>query len=116
MAADEHLIQMVKALLTSPIAFHRIFVTIGGSLAAGVMLSQAWYWRQRTKDPEGWFWKTQEEWEQETGLTRREQETARRQLVQRGLMEEVLRGVPARLHFRIDAQRISRAIADVTEE
>ena len=48
-------------LLDRPIAFHRVFVTITGSLAAGVMLSQALYWSRRTKDPEGWFYKTQPE-------------------------------------------------------
>ncbi len=103
-------VEIIKTLLGRPIAFHRAFVTIGGGVSAGLMLSQAWYWSQRTNDPAGWFWKTQEDWEKETGLTRREQETARRQLMQRGLMEEELRGVPARLHFRLDIQAISNAI------
>lgn len=102
--------EALKTLLRRPIAFHRVFVTIGGGVTAGLMLSQAWYWSQRTSDPSGWFWKTREDWEKETGLTRREQETARQQLMQRGLMEEERRGVPARLHFRLDIQAIIKAI------
>ena len=47
-----------------PIAFHRVFATLAGSAPGGVMLSQAVSWSRRTDNPEGWFWKTQEEWEE----------------------------------------------------
>ena len=53
-----------------PIAFHRCFVTLTGSVTAALMLSQAMYWQKRTKDPEGWWCKTVEEWTEETGMTR----------------------------------------------
>ncbi|VCX15559.1 hypothetical protein BANRA_04055 [Acinetobacter baumannii] len=36
-----------------------------------------WSTGLRTKDSEGWIFKTHHEWTQETGLTRREQDTAR---------------------------------------
>lgn len=99
-----------KALLGRPIAFHRSFATISGSVTAGLMLSQAYYWSDKTKDPDGWFWKTQEQWEEETGLGRYEQETARKQLVQRGLMQECRRGIPARLYFRLNFPAIVHAM------
>lgn len=89
-------------VLDRPIAFHRCFVTITGSVTAAVMLSQAVYWSTRTQDPDGWFWKTQADWEEETGLTRREQETARKTLRNLGLIEENLAGVPATLHFKVN--------------
>ncbi len=85
-----------------PIAFHRCFVTLTGSVTAALMLSQAMYWQKRTKDPEGWWWKTMEDWTEETGLSRKEQESARRRLRNAGLLEEERRGVPARLYFRVD--------------
>jgi hypothetical protein len=87
-----------------PIAFHRVFVTMTGSVNAALMLSQAIYWSKRTSDDDGWFYKTAVEWEKETGLTRREQDTARRLLSD--VMEEKLAGMPARTYFRVTAPRL----------
>lgn len=103
----------LTGLLDRPIAFHRVFVTLTGSVAAALMLSQAIYWSLRTKDPNGWFYKTQEEWEEETGLTRREQETARKQLRGTGFWQEDRRDVPAKLFFRIDKTVLSRLLANL---
>lgn len=93
-------------LLDRPIAFHRPFVTLAGSVNAALLLSQAIYWSKRTKDPEGWFYKSARDWEEETGLTRREQETARKSLKALGFWLEDLRGVPATMYFRIDSDRL----------
>jgi hypothetical protein len=75
---------------------------MAGSVNAGVMLSQAFYWSSRTKDPNGWFYKTQAEWEEETCLSRREQETARRLMRDGGYWEEKLIGIPAQLYYRLN--------------
>lgn len=99
-------------LLDRPIAFHRSFVTLTGSVTAALMLSQAVYWARRTTDPEGWFYKTQEEWEEETGLSRSEQEGARKCLRALGFWHEERRGVPARLYFRIDTEVLANKIAE----
>jgi hypothetical protein len=48
-------------ILDRPIAFHRCLVRVTKSVAAALMLSQAIYWSNRTKDPDGWFWKTAED-------------------------------------------------------
>ena len=104
------LIHVAQDLLQRPIAFHRIFARIGGGVTAGLMLSQAWYWTPRAKKAEKWFYKSQAEWEEETGLTRREQETARRNLKERGLIEEKLAGVPATLHFRVNVEKLFDAL------
>jgi hypothetical protein len=97
-------------LLDRPIAFHRIFVTLTGSVLAAVMLSQAFYWSRRTKHPGGWFYKTQEEWEEETGLTRGEQEAARKRLRITGFWAEERRGIPARLYFRVDLDMLAEQL------
>ena len=88
-------------MLDRPIAFHRIFVEWTGSVNAALMLSQLVYWTKRTKDSEGWIYKSAIEWEEETGLSTREQATARKVLRLSGLVEEKLKGLPAILHFRI---------------
>lgn len=97
-------------LLDRPIAFHRPFVALTGSINAALMLSQAIYWAKRTRDPEGWFYKTQADWEDETGLTRAEQDGARKRLRALGFWHEERRGVPAQLHFRIDLAALEKAL------
>src|SRR5690242_9979731 len=91
-------------LLDRPIAFNPAFKRITGSTVAALFLSQAWYWSKRHED--GWFWKVQSEWEEETGLTRSEQETARKHLKLADLLEEDLRGVPARMYYRVKKENI----------
>lgn len=92
--------------LDRPIAFHRAFVRIGAGVTGALMLSQAIYWSRRTKNADGWFYKTMEEWEEETGLTRSEQETARKKLVKACVLEEMKKGVPCRLYYRINSDEI----------
>lgn len=104
--------QDLFTLLDRPIAYHRCFVPLVGVTGA-VMLSQALYWTKRTKNSDGWFYKTQEEWEEETGLTRFEQEGARKKLRGARFWKEKLSGVPATLHFRIDMDELAAALASM---
>lgn len=68
------------------------------------MLSQMFYWSNITKDPEYWFYKTQKDWEEETGLTRHEQDSARKILKEKNLIFEKRAGIPATIHFKINFQ------------
>jgi hypothetical protein len=97
-------------LLDRPIAFHRCLAELAGSVNAGLMLSQALYWAKRTKAADGWFWKTAEEWQEETYLTRTEQATARKQLKRLSCWQEELRGVPAKLFYRVDLDELDRLL------
>ncbi|WP_229652173.1 hypothetical protein [Vibrio parahaemolyticus] len=87
--------------LDRPIAFHRSFVKMGIGITGALMLSQSIYWSRRT-NASGWFYKTQEEWQDETGMTRRELDTARKKLRQLGILEEKKQGVPCRVFYRIN--------------
>lgn len=70
------------------VTFHRAFVDIGGSINAALLLSNAIYWTNRLPpERDGWFYKTKPEWEKETGLSRKEQDRARQQLIENGLLE-----------------------------
>lgn len=107
-------------LLDRPIAFHRAFARLAGSVHAGLLLSQAVYWSRRTSDSDGWFYKTQAEWTEETCLTRREQETARaalRKLQHNScpLWLEERRGVPARMFFRIDSAILLHLLSQIRQ-
>ncbi|WP_447869895.1 HNH endonuclease [Serratia fonticola] len=97
-------------LLDRPIAFQRSFVRLGAGIPGALFLSQAVYWNARTTDPEGWFFKTQSEWEEETGLKRSEQEKARKSLVSIGVLEESKKGLPAKLYYRINEDKLALAL------
>jgi hypothetical protein len=103
----------LRVLLGPPIAFHSCLVPVAGSITAALMLSQAIYWSPRTDDPGGWFYKTRDQWSKETHMSRWEQEAARKLLVNRGLMEEKRVGMPAKLHYRVDFERLEDACADL---
>jgi len=85
-----------------PVSFHRCLVPITGGVTAALMLSQA-IWTSQTIEPSasGWFSRSQEQWADETGLTRWEQETARRALRSFGFLEERRIGMPAKLWYRV---------------
>lgn len=105
----------LRAMADRPVVFYAAFGRIAGGAANGLFLAQAWYWSARTQD--GWFWKTRDAWERETTLTRREQERARARLRALGLLQEERRGVPARMYYRIDGDRLAELLtADATRE
>jgi hypothetical protein len=109
--------RMIQTLLQPPIAFHRVFVTLTGSVAAGLFLSQAWYWTTHGReDREGWFYKSREDWLAETGLGRREQETARKRLKELQFLLEAHRGMPARLWFKLDLKAVCQGLSRLSEE
>ncbi|MAZ40445.1 MAG: replication protein O [Marinobacter sp.] len=97
-------------LFDRPIAFQRAFVDLGVGITGALMLSQCIYWHGRTSNKDGWFYKSQSDWEAETGMTRREQETARKRLEKAGFLEEIRKGVPAKLYFRVNVDALETAL------
>ncbi|MDP9476207.1 MAG: hypothetical protein M3R38_11095 [Actinomycetota bacterium] len=78
--------------------------------AAGIFVRQLLFWEGKGHDAEGWIYKTEEEMEQETGLGRRAQRKARKVLVGRGVLEEDRRGLPRRLHCRVDLMALAETL------
>jgi hypothetical protein len=98
-------------LLKRPVAFFPVFAKIGGSVNAGIMLSQLWYWSDgRAWNKEGWIWKTAPEWAKETALSESEVEGGRKKLVERGLIQYKRAGLPAKPHYLLNKQAILEAV------
>ena len=94
-------------LYGEPISYYGEISKALGSVTAGVFLSKA------ISEPftdDGWFLKSQDEWELETGLTRREQETARQILRDAGILLESKKGIPCRLFFKVDFEALGRLL------
>ena len=88
--------ELLLQILDLPVSFHRCLVPITGSVTAALLLSQAICNAQEAdRTLSEWFSKSQDEWDEETGLSRWEQETARRALREAGFLEEQRFGMPA---------------------
>ena len=94
---------VIVELLGPTVAFHRALAAVAGGVHGGLLLSRALHLtrvlvrRQR----EGWIADSAAHWFQELGLSRREQESARRELVQLGVWEERSVGMPSSLYARV---------------
>lgn len=93
-----------------PVAYHPILAKACGGVSAALFLSQLLYWTGKGKLASGWIWKSADDMQEETGLTRNEQKTARHKLKAQGIIEEKLAGVPATLHYRVDFDALEAAI------
>jgi hypothetical protein len=93
--------------------FRREFVTITGSVKAALMLSHAIAQEAGQGALEGWFFKTQAQWEGETGLTRHEQDRARR------LLGDLLRvrkcGMPALVVYSVNIPVLEKRLQAVSQ-
>jgi hypothetical protein len=95
--------------INRPIAFRRVLADLTGSVQGALMLSQAIYWQERATQRDGWWYKTGEDWEKETGLSIRAQKTARRKASK--YLASKLKGLPATLYYRVNRQALA---ADLT--
>jgi hypothetical protein len=97
-------------LLDRPIAFHRCFVDLTGSVNAALMLSQAVYWSKKVKEmrgrEDGFFYKTAADWTEETGLSVDEQATARKHLRKHTFWQEKKKGIPCKLWYRVGEEKL----------
>jgi hypothetical protein len=102
--------EVLLRVFDQPVAFHRCLVSITGSVNAALLLGQLIYWTPRANDKNGWVYKTSDELEEEVGLSRHEQATARRNLRERGLVVEEKKGVPPNIYFMVDVVVLKMAL------
>jgi hypothetical protein len=85
---------------------------------AGIFLRQLVFWSGRGVDASGCIYKSRDEWQEETGLSRRQQDKARRILRDRSVIEETRGGRDNRNWYRPVASRIMEIfeVSDHTQE
>lgn len=89
------------------VAYYPQLRLITGSTTATILLCQFIYWRGKESDPNGWLYKSIEEIEEETGLSKHEQKTARIKLKESKLLEEYYARLDHQLWFRVDLERLN---------
>lgn len=73
-----------------------------------VFICQFLYWIDKTdKTAAGWVYKTQDEITEETGMSRAEQETVRRNLKRTGIVEERHARLLHRMYYRVNLDKLS---------
>ncbi len=98
------IISKIKEILNRPIAFHRAFIKLTGSVNGALMLSQAWYWQPKSSQDDGWWYKTHDQWEQETGMNRIEVDAARKHCA--AYLEHKIGGIPAKSYYRLNEELV----------
>lgn len=89
-----------------PVAYYTGFARLWGP-AAGVFFSQLFYWTGKQIDKDGWIYKTQEEIEDEIGLSADSQQTARNRLKAAGVLEERYNRIEHRLYYRVVLDKLN---------
>ena len=96
---------IASVLSTRPIAFNPDLAKALGSAKAGLLLSQLLFWWDKGND-KNWIYKTIEQMEDETALSRAEQDTAIKICKKFNLLKVVRKGIPAKRHFWLDIPKI----------
>lgn len=101
---------IIEILADRPVAYHPALARAIGGVKAAIFLGQLLYWNGKGVRDDGWIWKTVVEMEEETALTRAEQEGARAKLGQAGVLEVKRMGPFGRLHYRLDLSALQQKL------
>lgn len=92
---------MALQLVGRPVAFYPSLSKHVGGIKACLFLCQLLYWSDKSSNPLG-VYKSTDDWQEETGLSYREQSSARKELRKRGLIVETHKRLEHRIYYRID--------------
>jgi hypothetical protein len=104
--------QKVKDLLPNRVVGYSpdLARRVGGA-TIGLFLSQLLFLSDKGANPEGWVYKSEAEMGKETGLTKREQQTARRKLLSLGVITIMRGGWKNTYHFKVLWEKLYQVIA-----
>jgi hypothetical protein len=104
--------QKVKDMLPNRVVgYSPDLARIVGGATIGLFLSQLLFLSDKGANPEGWVYKSEAEMGRETGLTKREQQTARRKLLSLGIIAIMRGGWKNTSHFKVIWERLYQVIA-----
>jgi phage gpG-like protein len=104
--------QKVKEMLPNRVVgYSPDLARIVGGATIGLFLSQLLFLSDKGANPEGWVYKSEQEMGKETGLTKREQQTARRKLLALGVIAIMRGGWKNTYHFKVVWEKLYQVIA-----
>jgi hypothetical protein len=104
--------QRVKDMLPNRVVgYSPDLARIVGGATTGLFLSQLLFLSDKGHNPDGWVYKSEAEMGRETGLTKREQQTARRKLLSLGVIAIMRGGWKNTYHFKVLWEKLYQVIA-----
>jgi hypothetical protein len=106
--------QKVKEMLPNRVVgYSPDLARMVGGATTGLFLSQLLFLSDKGANIEGWVYKSEAEMGQETGLTKREQQTARRKLLALGVIAIMRGGWKNTYHFKVLWEKLYQVIAGI---
>jgi hypothetical protein len=103
--------QKIKDLLPNRVVgYSPDLARVVGGATTGLFLSQLLFLSDKGANPDGWVYKSEAEMTQETNLTKREQQTARRKLLALGVIAIMRGGFRNTYHFKVIWEKLYQII------
>ena len=126
-------VQVMMEMFEQPIHFHPWCAKVTGSAIAGLWLSYALRRTQKLLDPgyffddevqtpepvepdQAWFIAKVEDVSQETGMSKFEQQSAKRVLRKMTLIDERVQGLPAQKEYRVNMPLLMQSLQDMIQQ
>jgi hypothetical protein len=104
--------QKIKDMLPNRVVgYSPDLARIVGGATIGLFLNQLLFLSDKGANPEGWVYKSEAEMAKETGLSKREQQTARRKLLALGVIAIMRGGWKNTYHFKVLWEKLYQLIA-----
>jgi hypothetical protein len=104
--------QQVKEMLPNRVVgYSPDLARIVGGATTGLFLSQLLFLSDKGANPDGWVYKSEAEMGKETGLSKREQQTARRKLLSLVVIAIMRGGWKNTYHFKVIWEKLYQVIA-----
>ena len=111
--AQTHRQQIKDMLPNRVVGYSPDLARMVGGATIGLYLSQLLFLSDKGANPDGWVYKSEAEMGRETGLTKREQQTARRKLLSLGVIAIMRGGWKNTYHFKVIWEKLYQVIAGI---
>lgn len=111
---------LMKRLLTSDefLTVSKSMIRVFGLNSAvflSDLISKNIYFENRQMDKDGWFFNTEANRQEDTGLSHNQQRTCIKELVELEVLEVKRMGIPAKQHFKIDYDKLEELLEEKTK-
>jgi hypothetical protein len=108
--AQTHRQQVKDMLPNRVVGYSPDLARMVGGATIGLYLNQLLFLSDKGHNPDGWVYKSEQEMGKETGLTKREQQTARRKLLSLGVIAIMRGGWKNTYHFKVIWEKLYQVI------
>jgi hypothetical protein len=111
--AQTHRQQIKDMLPNRVVGYSPDLARMVGGATIGLFLNQLLFLSDKGANTEGWVYKSEADMGKETGLTKREQQTARRKLLSLGVIAIMRGGWKNTYHFKVIWEKLYQVIAGI---